>query len=132
MAQHWIDEGLSWTPSDYDGMKEVTFGDSDVWTPTLSVHESYSVYGVRMFSSIKADYHGNVVWCPMVTFGLRCTMELRDFPFDEHRCAMNVSSWSHGYKIKLIGKPRRCLLLFCFLGIVLFVCFPNALKTRRG
>ncbi|EEC10659.1 neuronal acetylcholine receptor subunit alpha-3, putative [Ixodes scapularis] len=102
MAQHWIDEGLSWTPSDYDGMKEVTFGDSDVWTPTLSVHESYSVYGVRMFSSIKADYHGNVVWCPVVTFGLRCTMELRDFPFDEHRCVMNVSSWSHGYRIKLI------------------------------
>ncbi|KAM7294935.1 neuronal acetylcholine receptor subunit beta-2 [Ixodes scapularis] len=102
VCMHWIDEGLSWTPSDYDGMKEVTFGDSDVWTPTLSVHESFSVYGVRMFSSIKADYHGNVVWCPIVTFALRCTMELRDFPFDEHRCALNVSSWSHGYRIKLI------------------------------
>ncbi|KAG0433386.1 hypothetical protein HPB47_019982 [Ixodes persulcatus] len=107
VCMHWIDEGLSWTPSDYDGMKEVTFGDSDVWTPTLSVHESYSVYGVRMFSSIKADYHGNVVWCPVVTFGLRCTMELRDFPFDEHRCVMNVSSWSHGYRIKLIGKLAK-------------------------
>lgn len=107
VCMHWVDEGLSWTPSEYDGLTEVTFGDGDVWTPTLSVHESYNVYGVRLFSAVRADHHGNVVWCPIVTFGLRCTMELREFPFDEHRCAMNISSWSHGYKVKLIGKLAK-------------------------
>ncbi|XP_077497182.1 neuronal acetylcholine receptor subunit beta-2-like isoform X2 [Amblyomma americanum] len=107
VCMHWIDEGLSWTPSEYDDMTEVTFGDSEVWTPTLSVHESYNAYGVRLFSAVKADHHGNVVWCPLVTFGLRCEMDLRDYPYDEHRCHMNVSSWAHGYKVKLIGKLAK-------------------------
>lgn len=106
-CMHWIDEGLSWTPSEYDGMTEVTFSDSDVWVPTLSVHESYNSYGVRLFSSVKADHHGNVVWCPLVSFGMRCSMDLTDYPYDEHRCAMNISSWAHGYKLKLIGKLAK-------------------------
>ncbi|XP_049512929.1 LOW QUALITY PROTEIN: neuronal acetylcholine receptor subunit beta-2-like [Dermacentor silvarum] len=107
VCMHWIDEGLSWNPSEYDDMREVTVADSEVWTPTLSVHESYGVYGVRLFSAVKTDHHGNVIWCPLVTFGMRCTMDLRDYPYDEHRCAMNVSSWAHGYKVKLIGKLAK-------------------------
>ncbi|KAL3259797.1 hypothetical protein MRX96_046337 [Rhipicephalus microplus] len=107
VCMHWIDEGLTWDPREYDDIESVTFGDSDVWTPTLSVHESYGVYGVRLFSSVKADRYGNVVWCPLVTFGMRCSMDLRDYPYDEHRCAMNVSSWAHGYKVKLIGKLAK-------------------------
>ncbi|XP_064486287.1 neuronal acetylcholine receptor subunit beta-4-like isoform X2 [Ornithodoros turicata] len=105
VCMHWVDEGLSWTPQEYGGATGITFGKDDVWTPSININSGHGSFSVRMFSAVKADNRGNVRWCPLVYISLRCTMNLVNYPFDEQRCSVNVSSWTpHGYKVKLIGK----------------------------
>lgn len=108
VCMHWVDEGLSWTPSEYSGVSDITFGKDDIWTPSISVNSGHGSFSVRMFSTVRVDHRGSAKWCPLVVFYLRCTMNLRDYPFDEQRCVLNISSWTpHGYDVKLIGRIQE-------------------------
>ncbi|KAJ8707474.1 hypothetical protein PYW08_010726 [Mythimna loreyi] len=109
MYLRWKDERLKWDPDKYYGIKSTNMISIDMWNP-----------GIRLFNS--ADSHDfdrfYYVWCVVINTGdvqcvvkvshnAMCSVNLRDWPYDQQRCSFEFGAWttkSEHFKINVTSR----------------------------
>ncbi|VDI07546.1 Hypothetical predicted protein [Mytilus galloprovincialis] len=84
----WVDELLSWTPSQYGGLSYILYPQGDVWKPDISLQNGFSKLedlGSK-FISVNIDSSGHVIWRPFHVFESKCDIDSTYFPFDRQTC----------------------------------------------
>ncbi|XP_059165692.1 neuronal acetylcholine receptor subunit alpha-3-like [Physella acuta] len=96
----WSDHRLSWTPSSYDNIPVIQVMSSDIWTPALVVDNSIDDLSAIDEDSIplRIDNSGTVSWNPPGLLTVSCNMDISYFPWDQHTCAIQVTSF--GYTVQ--------------------------------
>ncbi|XP_053383558.1 neuronal acetylcholine receptor subunit alpha-3-like [Mercenaria mercenaria] len=95
----WIDNRLTWTPSDYGQMETTYILLSDIWSPPLVLNNAADKIQMMNddsdLSSVNAYlyYGGFVIWLAPANFMAQCTINIQYYPFDSQTCYFVVSSW---------------------------------------
>ncbi|KAK8383178.1 hypothetical protein O3P69_011594 [Scylla paramamosain] len=102
--QTWIDPRLTWDHKDYGGLKNVHFGDHEVWQPGIVLYNNADVTKVDPYGNtdlvVEAD--GTVWWVPPTTLRAECPLDVTYWPYDSQTCGLYLGSWTrHGYHIDI-------------------------------
>ncbi|KAH9498109.1 Acetylcholine receptor subunit alpha, partial [Bulinus truncatus] len=99
----WMDTRLSWKPSDYGGIPVLQITNDLIWTPSLIVDNSISDLSAIHEDTIplRVDAKGEVSWNPPGLLTVSCNMDITYFPWDKHKCAIQVTSF--GYTIQEVS-----------------------------
>ncbi|XGW27903.1 hypothetical protein V3C99_008029 [Haemonchus contortus] len=99
----WHDYSLEWNPKDYDGVSDLRFKKSQLWTPDVLLYNSADPQFDSSFQSNVLVYpDGMVNWIPPGIFRISCRIAVAWFPFDEQECFLKFGSWTFdGSKINL-------------------------------
>lgn len=78
----------------------------EIWQPDISLYNSINhnldYYGATNFL---VEQNGNVLWVPPATFKTFCDLNLRNWPFDTHKCTLIFGSWIYsGEEINIQAK----------------------------
>lgn len=87
---NWTDEFLILK----DGINAVTLPLKEVWTPDVSLFNS--VEDPQYISDGKHLVllrEGRMVWYPARQYTVRCSIDIRMYPFDKQRCEIKVGAW---------------------------------------
>nr|CDJ94058.1 Neurotransmitter-gated ion-channel ligand-binding domain containing protein [Haemonchus contortus] len=83
----WHDYSLEWNPKDYDGVSDLRFKKSQLWTPDVLLYNSADPQFDSSFQSNVLVYpDGMVNWIPPGIFRISCRIAVAWFPFDEQEC----------------------------------------------
>lgn len=91
----WYDELLTWDSDDYAGVDQLLLSQSDIWKPDLALWNGFNKLSElgNDFMLVSIDEDGWVQWFPSETFVTKCTIDVRNFPFDEQTCDIMISFW---------------------------------------
>jgi hypothetical protein len=99
LVQEWHDPRLRWNPLQFQGRKELVLSrESDIakiWTPdTFWYHANKYIKKVRMQIYLRVTSDGRVQLSRRDVLNMRCSMNLRKFPFDVQHCELAFGSYS--------------------------------------
>ena len=91
----WVDELLSWTPSQYGGLSYILYPQGDVWKPDISLQNGFSKLEElgSKFISVNINSSGLVSWRPFHVFESKCDIDSTYFPFDRQTCHLDFVAW---------------------------------------
>merc|ERR1719266_3024215 len=104
MRLNWTDEYLSWDPTLYGGLKQIHFGQSEIWKPDIQLYNNADSANMQHFGTTHflVFNTGVVLWVPPAKFRAFCKVDLRQWPHDSQSCKLKFGSWtSHGDQIDL-------------------------------
>ncbi|XP_045211193.2 neuronal acetylcholine receptor subunit beta-3-like [Mercenaria mercenaria] len=91
----WVDERLTWTPSDFGGQSTLLVPPEDVWRPQLYLLQSFDrmqdIGNVSMM--VRLSSSGLVIWNPGSVLKIVCSVDVTYFPFDTQTCNISVTGW---------------------------------------
>ncbi|CAF1210276.1 unnamed protein product [Adineta ricciae] len=100
ISQAWVDERLSWTPSTNDNISVVMLPVQSLWIPDTMILNSADSSGyltINTYSLASVHFTGSVYMIlPALAVKTRCSLLIRNFPFDYQMCSINLTSWSQG------------------------------------
>jgi hypothetical protein len=102
----WIDKFLSWDPERYSGIGKIHVPYSMIWTPDVCIAGDLGDYTNIGKDGTIAVVHNNgyVIFWPIRMFEITCVVEIQKYPFDEHSCEIDISSWTFDSKfIKMVA-----------------------------
>ncbi|WKY07121.1 hypothetical protein Q1695_006938 [Nippostrongylus brasiliensis] len=99
----WHDYSLEWDPAKYDGVADLRFKKTQLWTPDVLMYNSADPQFDSTFQSNLLVYpDGMVNWMPPGIFRISCKIAVAWFPFDIQQCFMKFGSWTFdGSKLDL-------------------------------
>ncbi|XP_052776427.1 neuronal acetylcholine receptor subunit beta-3-like [Mya arenaria] len=90
----WMDEQLTWTPSDHGGIEEIAFYQSEVWKPPLSLGTPIEfVIMQNDMMHVIVMHNGMAMMSPGNIIESACTFNMKFWPFDKQVC--DVSFWAY-------------------------------------
>ncbi|XP_041480341.1 acetylcholine receptor subunit alpha-like 2 [Lytechinus variegatus] len=96
LAVNWIDPRLSWNPADYGNIHEIHIRPSEIWVPDISLYDSDSPLHDLVTEALAIIVSfGGIYNYPPLQLETTCTMDLKDYPYDQHECSMKFGSWSY-------------------------------------
>uniref|UniRef100_A0A1I8ADS6 Neur_chan_LBD domain-containing protein n=1 Tax=Steinernema glaseri TaxID=37863 RepID=A0A1I8ADS6_9BILA len=119
LEMYWRDEYLRWDPDDFDGLDTIHIPSTFLWKPDICVYNKWRFKGEksilrRRFSAnmnideneletnVIVDHTGLVTLFRSMITDITCTLNLREFPFDQQVCHLTLASWTFdGSKIQL-------------------------------
>ncbi|KHJ79928.1 Neurotransmitter-gated ion-channel ligand binding domain protein [Oesophagostomum dentatum] len=99
----WHDYSLTWDPKEYEGVTDLRFKKSQLWTPDVLLYNSADPQFDSSYQSNVLVYPDGVVnWIPPGIFRISCRIAVAWFPFDLQECFMKFGSWTFdGSKLSL-------------------------------
>uniref|UniRef100_A0A3Q0SIP7 Neuronal acetylcholine receptor subunit alpha-7 n=1 Tax=Amphilophus citrinellus TaxID=61819 RepID=A0A3Q0SIP7_AMPCI len=101
--QQWLFNQLStnfylqWNMSDYPGVTNVRFPDSQIWRPDILLYNSADErFDASFHTNILVNSTGYCQYLPPGIFKSTCYIDVRWFPFDVQRCDLKFGSWTYG------------------------------------
>ncbi|KAG7235907.1 hypothetical protein INR49_001887, partial [Caranx melampygus] len=95
--QYWTDFYLQWNTSDYPGVTNVRFPDSQIWRPDILLYNSADErFDASFHTNILVNSTGYCQYLPPGIFKSTCYIDVRWFPFDVQRCDLKFGSWTYG------------------------------------
>ncbi|XP_034734835.1 neuronal acetylcholine receptor subunit alpha-7-like [Etheostoma cragini] len=95
--QYWTDFYLRWNVSDYPGVTNVRFPDSQIWRPDILLYNSADErFDASFHTNILVNSTGYCQYLPPGIFKSTCYIDVRWFPFDVQRCDLKFGSWTYG------------------------------------
>ncbi|XP_053389323.1 neuronal acetylcholine receptor subunit alpha-6-like [Mercenaria mercenaria] len=93
----WVDERLTWTPSDFDGKSTLLVPPEDVWCPQLYLLQSFDrIQDISNVSiMVRLSSSGLVIWNSGSVLKVVCSVDVTYFPFDTQTCEITVSGWAY-------------------------------------
>jgi len=70
----WTDTRMTWTPSEYDGIKKISLPMKMIWTPDMTHYYGNHDMVMREHVNVVITNEGMVTWMPMTTYRMRCNM----------------------------------------------------------
>ncbi|KAF2368502.1 Neurotransmitter-gated ion-channel, partial [Trinorchestia longiramus] len=104
LNQLWVDNSLTWDPSDFGQIKVIRLPAARLWRPDVILYNNAdSHYNTAVLSTnIIVSYDGNITWLSSAIFKSSCSINVEFFPFDEQRCHMKFASWTYdGFQVNL-------------------------------
>ncbi|XP_066932120.1 neuronal acetylcholine receptor subunit alpha-9-like [Clytia hemisphaerica] len=99
IRQFWKNEFLTWNPSDYANITELTITKNWIWTPDLvlynSVEDNWNGQLDQYKTRIIIRYDGLHTWYIPAIITAGCSIDIRFFPFDYQKCPLQFGSWSY-------------------------------------
>ncbi|XP_063764628.1 neuronal acetylcholine receptor subunit alpha-7 [Eleginops maclovinus] len=94
---YWTDFYLQWNVSDYPGVTNVRFPDSQIWRPDILLYNSADErFDASFHTNILVNSSGYCQYLPPGIFKSTCYIDVRWFPFDVQRCDLKFGSWTYG------------------------------------
>ncbi|KAF0302175.1 Acetylcholine receptor subunit alpha-type acr-16 [Amphibalanus amphitrite] len=91
----WMDRRLTWQPSDYGNTRVVLMYSSQIWLPDIYLMNGVThLEPIYMHAPVPVNSTGLVVWVTPSTFRVRCQKEMANWPYDQQKCTVILSSWS--------------------------------------
>lgn len=81
----------------------------EIWQPDISLYNSIN-HNLDYFGATNflVEQNGAVLWVPPATFKTFCDLDLRNWPFDSHKCTLIFGSWIYnGEEINLQAKETH-------------------------
>ncbi|XP_076621254.1 nicotinic acetylcholine receptor alpha9 subunit [Colletes latitarsis] len=93
----WTDKHLSWSASDFEGIKYIYVSSNEIWVPDLSIYNSGDMSADQSIPETMClvDQTGKVSCVPALRHISKCVTNYVSWPYDSHRCLINFGSWSH-------------------------------------
>ncbi|KAG7473332.1 hypothetical protein MATL_G00094620 [Megalops atlanticus] len=94
---YWSDYYLQWNVSDYPGVTNVRFPDSQIWKPDILLYNSADErFDATFHTNVLVNSSGYCQYLPPGIFKSTCYIDVRWFPFDVQRCDLKFGSWTYG------------------------------------
>jgi hypothetical protein len=108
LAALWEDEFLTWDPELHGGRKQLSFRQSQLWKPHITLLNSYKKHQELGDPSIYMNVNnfGHVTWIPFEVFETNCDADITYFPFDRQSCRLHFSTGSFETAQVLIEKSE--------------------------
>ncbi|XP_071096264.1 neuronal acetylcholine receptor subunit alpha-9-like [Haliotis cracherodii] len=94
----WIDERLTWTPTNTSSPEYIIFYAKEIWTPPLVVNnaidDAISILKKEIVP-MRVSNRGHVLWIPRLSPTTTCSVDISYFPYDIQHCHINITSWTH-------------------------------------
>jgi len=104
MRFNWMDEFLTWSPEDYDGVTQLHLKTWDLWRPDIHLYNNADADNMNHYGDVLYIVYNNgkVLWVPPAKLKAFCKVDLRLWPHESHTCNLKFGSWtSHGGQIRL-------------------------------
>ena len=88
----WSDEMLVWDSVLHDGIVEMKFPISQVWTPVMIASTSFAGNGKigNDDNVLSVSSRGYVLWVPEDTYKIICDVNIQFYPFDKQYCDFHL------------------------------------------
>uniref|UniRef100_A0A1I7XP77 Neur_chan_LBD domain-containing protein n=1 Tax=Heterorhabditis bacteriophora TaxID=37862 RepID=A0A1I7XP77_HETBA len=110
--EKWTDPSLSWDPALFGGITKTWLPMDKIWVPDIIIfnmleHED-------LLSSVRAPaliyQNGTVEASHPAVHTVSCEINIKHFPLDDQRCALEIASWAYGKdKIRLHAHTEHSL-----------------------
>lgn len=108
----WIDQRLSWTPSEYGGVKKIVKRSTKLWKPAFKlVHGVYPPFYDNFFSDCSVTHEGEVLCVGQVVYDTFCSSKLRDWPYDVQNCTLEFGD-DDVYAVTKFQFPGKAMSMF--------------------
>ncbi|XP_025076409.1 neuronal acetylcholine receptor subunit beta-2-like isoform X2 [Pomacea canaliculata] len=96
----WDDEFLTWDPSKYGGVEEITVAQKSVWLPDLLVENTAQNFAELGSDSmlVSIAHTGHMSWEPGILTKTICEVNIGKYPFDFQSCEIKFLTWMHTNK----------------------------------
>ncbi|XP_034049773.1 5-hydroxytryptamine receptor 3A-like [Thalassophryne amazonica] len=91
----WKDERISWDPSQFCGIKQLSFPRDMLWTPDLFINEMVEKDSSPISPYVFVSYDGTVMSEQDMKVVSTCPMDVHKFPFDTQKCTITIGSGIH-------------------------------------
>uniref|UniRef100_A0A8C7ARX0 5-hydroxytryptamine receptor 3B n=2 Tax=Neovison vison TaxID=452646 RepID=A0A8C7ARX0_NEOVI len=91
----WDDEFLSWNPSMFDEIREISLPLSDIWAPDIILKELVDFEGSPNLPYVYVNSSGTIKNSKPIQVVSACSLETYAFPFDIQNCSLTFSSALH-------------------------------------
>ncbi|XP_071400719.1 5-hydroxytryptamine receptor 3A-like [Centroberyx affinis] len=99
----WNNERISWDPSDFCGIKQISIPREMLWRPDLFIYEMTEKDDAPQNPYIYMSHDGTVILEEDMKVVSTCKMDVHKFPFDTQRCNITVGSAIHNVgEVRLI------------------------------
>ncbi|XP_060809986.1 acetylcholine receptor subunit alpha-like [Amyelois transitella] len=117
VAMNWIDEFLTWNPTDYGDIKEIQVESHEIWIPRMALFNSDATMyqSDQFFTTCSLGFVGNVTCVPHIAHSGICSTSLRRWPYDRQNCTLYFGSWMHkGEQVNYTFYPNLPVVLSDF------------------
>ncbi|KAK6012585.1 Neurotransmitter-gated ion-channel ligand binding domain protein, partial [Ostertagia ostertagi] len=110
--EKWTDPSLSWDPALYGGIAKTWLPISAIWVPDIIIFNM--LHHEDLLSSVRAPAliypNGTVEASHPAVYTVTCEINIKRFPLDDQRCALEIASWTYGKdKIRLRAHTEHSL-----------------------
>ncbi|XP_030842467.1 neuronal acetylcholine receptor subunit alpha-2-like isoform X2 [Strongylocentrotus purpuratus] len=94
----WSDPRLAWIAAECGNanITKLHLPPSEIWVPDITLFNSNSP-SESLMSGVSAIAYadGSVLYIPPMHLEATCTMDLTDYPYDQHNCSLKWGSWAY-------------------------------------
>ncbi|GBM48787.1 Neuronal acetylcholine receptor subunit alpha-6 [Araneus ventricosus] len=103
----WKDDYLSWFPSEYAGLEELSISANEVWRPDIGLYSASP--DTNAFPSVLTNvvifHNGTILWIPPYSFKSRCPPTDDQVTADTFECTLEMGSWT--YDVRRVTVQER-------------------------
>ncbi|XP_073457232.1 5-hydroxytryptamine receptor 3A-like [Aquarana catesbeiana] len=93
--ESWVDEFLTWDPTKFDNVTQISIPRQLIWIPDIVVVEFVETAMALDIPYVYVDYRGVVKNQKPLVISTACSLNIYYFPFDIQRCSISFTSWLH-------------------------------------
>ncbi|PVD26939.1 hypothetical protein C0Q70_12087 [Pomacea canaliculata] len=101
----WVDEYLSWDPTNYSNINSILVKQSSIWLPDIVVGNTVTTQTYLGYDNLQVRVwsNGTVNWHPMAVFDTSCDIDVTYYPFDTQVChIVFISSVSYTSELRVL------------------------------
>ncbi|XP_068434515.1 5-hydroxytryptamine receptor 3A-like [Clinocottus analis] len=104
IQMNWMNEFLSWNPSDFCGIDSLCVPRTSLWIPDVAIKEDASDSGgIHNSQMVNLFFPGSVLATTRQRLTSTCHLNLKLFPFDTQRCNITFMSMTSNGKSIILG-----------------------------
>ncbi|XP_077312053.1 5-hydroxytryptamine receptor 3A-like [Lithobates pipiens] len=93
--ESWVDEFLTWDPTKFDNVTQISIPRQLIWGPDIVVMEFVETAMALDIPYVYVDYRGIVKNKEPLVISTACSLNIYYFPFDIQKCSISFTSWLH-------------------------------------
>lgn len=110
--EKWNDPSLSWDPALFGGITKTWLPIGQIWVPDIIIFNM--LHHEDLLSAVRAPVliypNGTVEASHPAVYTVTCEINIKRFPLDDQRCALEIASWTYGKdKIRLHAHTEHSL-----------------------
>jgi hypothetical protein len=113
LTLEWTDEFMAWDSAASGGIANLSFPQTKLWKPDISLKNSFTKIEELggSFIYMNVDSTGSVVWQPFEVFQTNCDADISYFPFDRQSCNLDFETWSFSTSNIVIKKVSNAIIV---------------------